>query len=94
MMHSTLDILLTDDPSSGVDKTGEWESQCDDRTSPRMKFPLKLTADEVLKLDVDFKDPAVSEPALKTKKEKEKDRVKVVTLQTKKTKDKDKNKLF
>lgn len=94
MMHSTLDILLTDDPSSGVDKTGEWESQCDDRTSPRMKFPLKLKADDVLNLDVNFEDPSVSEPALKTKREKEKDRVKVVTLQTKKTKDKGKNKLF
>lgn len=93
-MHSTLDILLTDDPSSGVDKTGEWEDQCDNRNSPRMKFPLKLTSHEVLDLEVDFKDPIVSEPALKTKREKEKDRVKVVTLQTKKTKDKGKNKLF
>jgi len=94
MTHLTLDILLINDPGSGVDKTGEWESQCDDRTSPRMKFPLKLTPHEVLDLDIEFKEPEVSKPALKNKKDKEKDRVKVVSLESKKTKNKSKNKLF
>lgn len=92
MTHWTLDILLTNDPSSGVDKTGEWETQCDSRNSPKMKFPLKLKADDVLDLDVNFKDPEVTDPPLKTKREVEKDRVKVVTLQKKRTKDK--NNLF
>jgi hypothetical protein len=93
MTHWTLDILLTNDPSSGVDKTGEWEKQCDNRNSPKMKFPLKLTADDsVLNVETDFIDPKVDEPRIKTKKDKEKDQVRVVTLQKKRTKDK--NKLF
>jgi hypothetical protein len=91
MMHSTLDILLISDPSSGTDKTGEWESQCDERNAPKIKFPLKLKDERVNSLDLEFNDPVVEEPKLK-KKEKNKNEVKVVTLTSKKNKDK--NKLF
>jgi hypothetical protein len=93
MTHSTLDILLINDPSSGTDKTGEWESQCDIRNAPKIKFPLKLKGDVMIGLNVDFKDPVIEEPKVK-EKEKNKNEVKVVTLTGKKNKDKDKNKLF
>lgn len=93
MTHLTLDILLISDPSSGTDKTGEWESQCDDRNSPKIKFPLKLRDERMDILNVDFSDPVIEEPKIK-KKEKNKNEVKVVTLTSRKNKDKDKNKLF
>lgn len=91
--HLTLDILLINDPSSGTDKTGEWEKQCDERSTPRIKFPLKLRDDSLSQIDTEFKDPVVEEPR-KKKVEKNKDSVNVVNLTTGRKKDKNKNKLF
>jgi hypothetical protein len=86
---------LINDPTSGTDKTGEWEKQCDERSSPRIKFPLKLKDDIMDRISIEFDDPAVKEPKEK-KKEKSKNTVKVVNLSSSKNKDKnkDKNKLF
>ena len=91
--HLTLDILLTNDPGSGTDKTGEWESQCDTRNSPKIKFPLKLKDNIIEVLAPDFQDPEVNEPKMRDKKkEKNKNTAKVVTLSN--NKNKDKKKLF
>jgi len=87
----TLDILLISDPSSGTDKTGEWEKECDERSSPRIKFPLKLKDDIMDKVNIEFSEPVIDEPKEK-KKEKSKNTVSVVTLSG--SKNKDKNKLF
>lgn len=92
MMHWTLDTLLINDPESGKDLTGEWESECDSRNSPRMKFPLKMIDDSVNSLNLDFVDPEVQKVKPK-KKEKSKNQVTVVTLSSKNKKDKNK-KLF
>ena len=89
--HLTLDILLISDPSSGTDKTGEWEKECDERSSPRIKFPLKLKDDIMDKVNIEFSEPVIDEPKEK-KKEKSKNTVSVVTLSG--SKNKDKNKLF
>jgi len=89
----TLDILLINDPSSGADKTGEWEKQCEERSTPRIKFPLKLKDDSLNQIDTEFKDPMVEEPK-KKKIEKNKDSVKVVDLTSGRKKEKNKNKLF
>lgn len=91
--HLTLDILLINDPSSGSDKTGEWEKQCEERSTPRIKFPLKLKDDSLNKINVEFIDPPVEEPREK-KIDKNKDSVKVVTLAKDRKKDKNKKKLF
>lgn len=91
--HLTLDILLINDPSSGTDKTGEWEKQCEERSTPRIKFPLKLKDDSLSHLSVEFNDPVVEEPKEK-KIEKNKDSVKVVNLTAGRKKEKNKNKLF
>ena len=91
--HLTLDILLISDPNSGKDKTGEWEKQCDERGSPRIKFPLKLKDNIIDKVNIEFKDPILSEPKEK-KREKSKNTVSVVNLSNSKNKNKDKNKLF
>ena len=91
--HLTLDILLINDPSSGADKTGEWEKQCDERSTPRIKFPLKLRDDSLGKISTEFPDPVVEEPKKKVV-DKTKDSVKVVSLTGNKKKDKNKNKLF
>jgi hypothetical protein len=69
--------------------TGEWESQCDERNSPKMKFPLKLLDDSMKELDLGFSDPVVKEP--ETPKKKNHQEIKVVELKTKKKKDKKKN---
>ena len=61
-MSLTLDTLLMNDPSSGEDKTGEWESQLDYRTGPKIKFPLKLTDDALGEIPTDFDDPKISNP--------------------------------
>jgi len=82
---------LINDPTSGTDKTGEWEKQCDERSSPRIKFPLKLKDNIMDRISIEFDDPAVKEPKEK-KKEKSKNTVKVVNLSS--SKNKDKNKLF
>ena len=87
----TLDILLISDPSSGTDKTGEWEKQCDERSSPRIKFPLKLKDNIIDQISIEFGEPSLKEPKEK-KKEKSKNTVKVVNLSN--SKNKDKNKLF
>jgi hypothetical protein len=87
----TLDILLISDPSSGTDKTGEWEKQCDERSSPRIKFPLKLKDNIIDQVSMEFAEPVVDEPKEK-KKEKSENTVKVVNLSS--SKNKDKNKLF
>lgn len=63
-MSSTLDILLMIDPTSGHDKTGEWETQFDEGNSPKIKFPLKIK-DEMTNVDVEFKDPEIKEPVKK-----------------------------
>ena len=89
--HLTLDILLISDPSSGTDKTGEWEKQCDERSSPRIKFPLKLKDNLIDQVSMEFVEPIVKEPKEK-KSEKNKNSVKVVNLSS--SKNKDKNKLF
>lgn len=89
--HLTLDILLISDPTSGTDKTGEWEKECDERSSPRIKFPLKLKDDIMDKVNIEFSEPVIDEPKEK-KKEKSKNTVSVVTLSG--SKNKDKNKLF
>lgn len=89
--HLTLDILLISDPSSGTDKTGEWEKQCDERSSPRIKFPLKLKDNLTDQINIEFAEPVIEEPKEK-KKEKSKNTVKVVNLSS--SKKKDKNKLF
>ena len=91
--HLTLDILLINDPSSGTDKTGEWEKQCEERSTPRIKFPLKLKDDSLNHISVEFNDPVVEEPK-KKKIEKNKDSVKVVDLTSGRKKEKNKNKLF
>lgn len=87
----TLDILLISDPSSGTDKTGEWEKECDERSSPRIKFPLKLKENLMDKVSIEFSEPIIEEPKEK-KEEKSKNTVKVVNLSG--SKKKDKNKLF
>ena len=89
----TLDILLISDPTSGTDKTGEWEKQCDERNSPRIKFPLKLKDNIMDRISIEFDEPAVKEPKEK-KKEKSKNTVNIVNLSSRKNKNKDKNKLF
>lgn len=89
--HLTLDILLISDPSSGTDKTGEWEKECDERSSPRIKFPLKLKENLMDKVSIEFSEPIIEEPKEK-KEEKSKNTVKVVNLSG--SKKKDKNKLF
>lgn len=89
--HLTLDILLISDPSSGTDKTGEWEKECDERSSPRIKFPLKLKENLMDKVSIEFSEPIIEEPKEK-KEEKSKNAVKVVDLSG--SKKKDKNKLF
>jgi hypothetical protein len=55
----TLDILLISDPSSGTDKTGEWEKECDERSSPRIKFPLKLKENLMDKVSIEFSEPII-----------------------------------
>jgi hypothetical protein len=82
---------LISDPTSGTDKTGEWEKECDERSSPRIKFPLKLKDDIMDKVNIEFSEPVIDEPKEK-KKEKSKNTVSVVTLSG--SKNKDKNKLF
>lgn len=89
--HLTLDILLISDPSSGTDKTGEWEKECDERVSPRIKFPLKLKDNVMGQVSIEFEEPVINEPKEK-KKEKSKNTLKVVTLTN--NRNKDKNKLF
>jgi hypothetical protein len=90
MMHSTLDILLTSDPGSGTDMTGEWESECDSRNSPKIKFPLKLIDHTVEEVDLDFSDPKVSQPKDK-KIDKKKNQINVVKISGKNKKDKKTN---
>jgi hypothetical protein len=68
MMHLTLDTLLTNDPSSGLDMTGEWEEECNIRNSPKMKFPLKLIDDSMEKVDLTFGEPELKDPEPKKKK--------------------------
>jgi hypothetical protein len=82
---------LISDPSSGTDKTGEWEKECDERVSPRIKFPLKLKDNVMDQVSIEFEEPVINEPKEK-KREKSKNTVKVVTLTN--NKNKDKNKLF
>jgi len=65
MMSSTLDILLMNDPSSGMDKTGEWESQLDHRIGPKIKFPLKMKEESLSDLETDFNDPVIHKPVKK-----------------------------
>ena len=89
--HLTLDILLISDPTSGTDKTGEWEKQCDERNGPLIKFPLKLKDNITDQISIEFDEPVVKEPKEK-KKEKSKNTVNVVNLSN--SKNKDKNKLF
>jgi hypothetical protein len=91
-MHLTLDFLLIDDPGSGVDKTGEWETQFEKRNGPKMKYPLKMIDHTVSKLDTNFSDPDIKEP-VKRKKKKENGNLKVISISGKKNKD-NKNKLF
>lgn len=61
----TLDILLIDDPNSGMDRTGEWESQLDHRSGPKLKFPVKIREESFGSVDVSFDDPNVSNPVKK-----------------------------
>jgi hypothetical protein len=82
---------LISDPSSGTDKTGEWEKECDERSSPRIKFPLKLKDNIIDQVSMEFEEPTVKEPKEK-KKEKSNNIVKIVNLSN--SKNKDKNKLF
>ncbi len=91
MMSSTLDILLMIDPSSGQDKTGEWETQFDEGNSPKIKFPLKIK-DEMTEVDIEFKEPEIKPPVEK-KKEKPLS-AKIVEVGGKKKSKKDKKNLF
>jgi len=87
-MSLTLDILLTNDPSSGTDKTGEWEDAITDSVRIKMKSTLKITDDDSLKeLEFDFKEPEVSLP-----KEKKVIKNEAKTINT--TKRRDKKTLF
>lgn len=90
MMHSTLDILLTSDPGSGTDMTGEWESQCEERNSPRIKFPLKMIDDSVNSVNLNFTEPEIGEPVDK-KSEPKKNSVTVVNISSKNKKGKKSN---
>jgi hypothetical protein len=87
----TLDILSISDTRSVTDKTDEWEKQCDERSSPRIKFPLKLKDNLIDQVSMEFVEPVVKEPKEK-KSEKNKNTVKVINLSS--SKNKDKNKLF
>lgn len=89
-MSLTLDILLTNDPSSGEDKTGEWESELDYRVGPKIKFPLKFIDDSLGEIPTDFKEPEISKPV--EKKSPLNKGVKVIST-TKKKRD-NKSKLF
>ena len=65
-MSLTLDILLTNDPTSGTDKTGEWEEAITDSGRTKMKSTLKITGDDSLtELTLDFNDPIVVNPKKK-----------------------------
>ncbi len=91
MTSSTLDILLMIDPTSGQDKTGEWETQFDEGNSPKIKFPLKMK-DEMSDVNTEFTEPEIAPPVEK-KKEKPL-AAKVVELGGKKKSKKDKKNLF
>jgi hypothetical protein len=90
MMHSTLDTLLTNDPESGTDMTGKWESECESRNSPKIKFPLKFIDTSVDNVDLEFSEPEIGEPKNKNS-EKSKNQVNVVVLSGKNKKNKKTN---
>ena len=93
MMSLTLDILLMNDPSSGSDKTGEWEHEIDRRSSPKKKFPLKIRTD-LSDLNSEFKDPEVSDPPKRKSEMKKEARVVETGKSKNRSKSKDKTKLF
>lgn len=66
-MYWTLDILLDKDPSMKTDKTGEWENQINEESSPKLKFPLKIKDDLLKGETIEFKDPIIKEPLPKKK---------------------------
>lgn len=90
MMHLTLDTLLINDPSSGTDMTGQWESECEERNSPKIKFPLKLIDDSMGELNLDFPDPITEDPKT-PKKKKNQQEISIVELKGKNKKNKKKN---
>jgi len=92
-MYSTLDILLTDKREMESDLMNEWESELEKLGKPKLKFPLKVIESDLDKIDLNFKDPSVSEP--RKKEIKNPQEVKVVDLTKKRnTNKKDKTKLF
>lgn len=89
MMSWTLDILLMSDPDLNRDLTKEWENEIERREGPKLKFPIKATAENIDQFSSDFKDPEINE--IKLKKEEEKPRgPKILNLSEKNKKSKKK----
>jgi len=91
MTHLTLDILSIDSAETGIDITKQWEDECDLRSLPKLKYPVKLTDDSMSALDLNFTEPSISEP--QPKKKKDDSSIRIVDL-GKKTKNEKKKKLF
>lgn len=91
MTHSTLDISSINSPDTGIDLTEQWEDECDLRSLPKLKYPVKLTDDSISGLDLNFTEPNIPEP--QPKKRKNEQLIRIVDL-GKKTKNEKKKKLF
>ena len=81
MMSLTLDFLLIEDPSSGIDKTGEWEAVSEKDLLPKIKTPIKIIDDNLRFVDFNFHEPEVQE---KLKKDEISNKIKVVETDKKK----------
>jgi len=93
MMSWTLDILLMSDPNFKRDYTDEWEAEIERQKGPKIKFPIKATAENIDPYTTDFPDPKI--PAIKEKKKERKtDQPRTVELTKSKRKNNSKNKLF
>lgn len=79
-MYLTLDILSDEDPSMMEDKTKEWESRIEEDSEPKLKFPIKMK-DDVIKGNIEFKDPIIKFPPKEKKKEDKS--VKVIDMRNK-----------
>lgn len=93
MMSWTLDFLLMNDPKINIDRTEDWENEIEKRESPKIKFPVVATSENLEKFVEDFRDPQIQTPREKKNINSEK-KVFVVDLDKKKKIKKGKPKLF
>jgi hypothetical protein len=87
MTYLTWAILSDSDLFHG-DKTEDWESQIENRTGKKMRYPIKIKDDSLDGIEINLKEPEV------TVVKKNKDLDKVVKIVSKENKKDKKKKLF